>query len=101
MIPIFLEEETTDLRQSITQRLIQMVGPDEVEQDLVMRLLHSKRLLMITDALSERSLLTQRHIESIHGSMPANALIVTTRRQPNFGPVSVIQLWPEKIEMNS
>jgi hypothetical protein len=101
MIPIFLEEETTDLRQSITHRLIQMVGPDEVEQDLVMSLLRYKRLLVITDALSERSLLTQRQIESIHGSVPVNALIVTTRRQPNFGPVPVTQLWPEKIEVNS
>jgi hypothetical protein len=101
MIPIFLEEETTNLLQSITHRLIQMVGPDEVEQDLVMSLLRHKRLLVITDSLSERGLPTQRHIESIHGTVPVHALMVTTRRPPNFGPVPVTQLWPEKIDVNS
>lgn len=101
MIPIFLEEETTNLLQSITHRLIQMVGPDEVEQDLVMSLLRRKRILVITDSFSERGLLAQREIQSIHGSVPVHALIVTTRRRPDFGPIRVTQLWPEKIDVNS
>lgn len=101
MIPIFLEEDTTNLLQSITQRLTQMVGPDEVEQDLVTSLVRHKRLLVIADALSERNFPTQRQVESIHGSAPVNALIVTMRRQPNFGPVPVTQVWPERIEVNS
>jgi hypothetical protein len=101
MIPLFLEEETTNLLESITHRLIQMVGPDEVEQDLVISLLRHKRVLVIMDSLSERGLPTQRQIESIHGSVPVHALLVTTRRPPNFGPVPVTQFWPEKIDVNS
>jgi hypothetical protein len=101
MIPIFLEEETTNLLQSITRRLTQMVGPDEIEEDLVISLLRHKRVLVIIDSLSERGLPTQQQIERIHGSVPVHALMVTTRRPPNFGPEPVTQVRPEKIDVNS
>ena len=97
MIPVFLEEETEDLVAAITGQLKQMVGPEEVEADVVASLLRHKRLLVIVDALSERTPATQRHVESIHQSADINVLVVTTRRQPDFGPLPVTKLWPEKV----
>ncbi|MES1244738.1 MAG: hypothetical protein ABUT39_24235 [Acidobacteriota bacterium] len=97
MIPVLLEEETTDLVSSVTGQLRSMVGDEEVDPDLVLGLLRSKRLLVLVDALSECIPATQRHVESIHRTTPVNALLVTARRPPDFGPVPVVDLWPEKI----
>ncbi|GEM_PF-918630 len=101
MIPLFLEEETSNLLATITNHLKQMVGDDEIDQAIVESLLRHKRLLVITDALSERSVETQQHIESIHGKAPINAMIVTSRRVPNFGATQVSQLWPEKVQVST
>jgi hypothetical protein len=101
MIPIFIEEETDNLVDAITRRLKQMVGEAEVEPDIIASLLRHKRLLVIVDALSEHSEEMQQHIESIHGNAAINALIVTTRRAPNFGPIEMTQVWPEKVELNT
>jgi hypothetical protein len=78
-----------------------MIGEEEVEADLVLSLLRHRRLLVTVDALSERSEATQRHVEGIHGLAPVNALLVTTRREPNFGPTEAIALRPEQIDVNS
>ena len=101
IIPVLLEEETTNLLESVTRRLTQMVGHDEVDTDLIRSLLQHKRLMVIVDALSERGHPTQLHVQSIHGAVPVNALIVTTRREPNFGPVTLTRLWPEKVNVNN
>jgi photosystem II stability/assembly factor-like uncharacterized protein len=98
MIPVLLEQETGDLVAAVTGQLKGMVGLDEVEADLVNELLRAQRLLVIVDALSERSPETQRHVETIHQSgAPVNAMIVTTRRPPDFGPVAVTALLPEPL----
>ena len=97
IIPVLLEEETTDLVRSVTGQLRSMVGDEEADPDIVLSLLRSKRLLVLVDALSECSPATQSHVESIHRSTPVNALLVTARRPPDFGPVPVVDLWPEKI----
>jgi photosystem II stability/assembly factor-like uncharacterized protein len=97
MIPIFLEQETLDLVAAVTGQLTAMVGPHEVDPDLVRELLRNKRLLVIVDALSERSLDTQKHVQSIHQVAAINAIVVTTRQPPDFGVTPVTQLWPEPV----
>jgi photosystem II stability/assembly factor-like uncharacterized protein len=98
MIPVLLEQETGDLVAAVTGQLKGMVGPDEVEPDLVNELLRAKRLLVIVDSLSERRPETQRHVETIHQTgAPVNAMIVTTRRPPDFGSVAVTALRPEPL----
>ena len=101
MIPLLIEEETTDLIETVARGLRRVVGEEEVELDLVLSLLRHRRLLVIMDALSERSEATRQHVETVHGRAPVNALLVTTRREPDFGPVAVTQLWPERIDVNT
>jgi photosystem II stability/assembly factor-like uncharacterized protein len=101
MIPILIEEETGDLLAAVTGQLKLMVGAEEVEPDLVRELLRAKRLLVIVDALSERSRETQKHVQSIHQAAPINALVVTARRSPDFGPVAVTELVPEPLTTES
>ena len=63
-------------------------------------LLRRKRILVIVDALSERSAETQRHVQRLYGAdTPINAMIVTTRREPDFGPVERTSLYPQPIDL--
>jgi chaperonin GroEL len=101
MIPIFIEEETDDLFATVLSHLNQMVGADEVTPEIVMNLLKQKRLLIIVDSLSERTAKTQQHIETIHGKLPVNAIIITTRLAPALGPVQYIQVKPQNIGVNT
>ncbi len=65
-------------------------------------LLRSKRLLVIIDALSERDAATQEHVCQVYQSgLPLNALIVTTRRPPNFGAVDRTEIHTERITVKS
>jgi hypothetical protein len=98
MIPIFLEEETDDLIAAVTRQLRKMVGPEELDDSLVHSLLRNQRLLVIFDALSERTAETKKHVQSIHGTAIVSALVVTSRVAPEFGPTKVTELWPERID---
>ena len=53
---------------------------------------------MIVDALSERSLETQRHVSDFYGSgVPLNALVLTTRREPKFGQLDRPPVYTERL----
>lgn len=98
MIPIFVEEETDNLFELVVRKLRQIVGNAETDDDIVGSLLRHQRLLVVVDALSERTIETQRHVETVHGRWPMNALVLTTRHPPNLGPTPITHLWPERIE---
>jgi hypothetical protein len=98
MLPVFIAEDTQDLLQSIKRNLATMVGGEELEADIVNALLRTKRLLVIVDALSERTLETQRHVSEFYGSgVPLNALVLTTRREPQFGQLDRTPIYTERL----
>jgi hypothetical protein len=101
ILPVFLEEEVTDLVGSAAAQLRRMVGAEEAEDDVVAALLGEKRLLVMVDALSERSAPTQEHIRAAAGTAGVNALVVTSRRTPDFGPLQVALLRPEKVTVET
>jgi photosystem II stability/assembly factor-like uncharacterized protein len=101
MIPIFVAEDTENLLATVTSGLSRMMGAEEeLEADIVRALLRRKRVLVVVDALSERSVETQRHLHQLYGSdSPINALIITTRRDPDFGPIERTALYPQPIDL--
>lgn len=101
MLPILVEDDSHDLVAAVANHLRRMVGPDEVDDDIVPSLLRHKRLLIIVDALSERSQTMQEHVQSIAGLADVNSLVITSRREPDFGPVPVATLWPERIALST
>jgi chaperonin GroL len=101
MIPLFIEEETDDLFATVLGHLTQMIGADEVSEEIVKHLLKQRYLLIIVDALSERTTKTQRHIETIHGKLAINSMIITTRLKSDLGPVPYIQVQPQKLGVNT
>lgn len=97
MIPILLDEETSDLLTTVRGMLTEMVGLDEVDEELVQSLLTHRRLLVIVDGLSERTLDTQRHVCSIHRHASIGALVVTSRKRLDFGATEMTEVRPEKV----
>jgi hypothetical protein len=100
-IPVIIAEDTKDLLSTVIAELKKMVSADaELESDIAAALLKRKRILVIVDALSERSAETQSHVSGLFGSdTPINAMIVTTRREPKFGPVENTWLYPLPLDL--
>jgi hypothetical protein len=95
MVPVFVVTDTTDLLNTITRALREMLGDEELPDDLIHGLLVQQRLLVIVDALSERQPETQRHVEQMFASTSVyNAVVVTSRAEPRLGAVERTMLYP-------
>jgi len=100
MLPIFIDEDTSDLFAVIRRKLHSWLR-EEVDNAFIDALLKSKRLLIIVDRLSERHADTQQHILTIHSSHPMNALVVTTRRPISFETEGAVTLMPIPLDSNN
>ena len=49
MLPVFIVNETTDLLKSVAREAREMLGEDELPEDLIRGLLAQQRLLIIVD----------------------------------------------------
>ncbi len=98
-IPVALEGELDDLVESTSHILKEMLGVETIDLRLVEALLKRKRLLVIIDALSERSQDTQGYVTSLfEKGVPVNVLITTSRLMPDFGSTAVRYCWPEILD---
>ena len=79
VIPIFVDEETSDLIQTIRGKLFHWLADDCPDLAIIRALLRQKRLLVIIDRVSERSKATLDHVKSLHRSVHLNALLLTSR----------------------
>jgi photosystem II stability/assembly factor-like uncharacterized protein len=95
IIPVFIVQETTNLTVAVTRTLREMLGEEELPDDLVRGLLARKRVLVIVDALSEREMTTQQHVEQVFAeSAIFNAVAITSRAAPKLGAVERTILYP-------
>jgi len=103
VIPVLLEEETGDLLAYATETLVRMVGPIEGDRlpKLVECLLENRRLMVIVDGLSERAHSTRQAIRSVHGHLPVNLLVVTSRTSIDFGPIETAIARPQKLDTDT
>lgn len=98
-IPVIIDSETDNLIVAVMIELRRMLGDDEdITHEVVENLLKNKRILVIIDALSERSQRMQTYIASIHREFPAITLIVTSRREFEFQVARTLTIRPQKIE---
>ena len=88
MIPIFIAEETNDLLASIILTLRSMFRAEDVDEEIVRALLKAKHLLIIADAVSERSAATRKVLVNVFGSeLEINAYFLSSRTELDFGAV--------------
>jgi hypothetical protein len=95
MVPLFIVNNTTDLLDTVSSALREMLGEEELPDDLVHGLLVQQRLLLIFDGLSEREPGTQRHIEEMFAKAAIyNAVVITSRIEPRLDAVERTMLYP-------
>jgi hypothetical protein len=98
MLPVFIVEDTLNLVASVAKNLRRMLSDEELPEDLLRWLLRKQRLLVVVDALSERGTATQRHVETLYSKdSPVNALVITSRREPDLSAVRHTSLYPERL----
>jgi photosystem II stability/assembly factor-like uncharacterized protein len=95
MLPVFIVRDTSNLTDAVTRSLREMLGEEELPDDLVCRLLLAQRLLIIVDGLSEREPATQELVARLFGeSSIFNTLVITSRSEPRFGATERTTLFP-------
>jgi len=96
-LPILIEEDTKDMVILLTQK-INAWTHQELQKPFLLAMLNKKRLLLLIDALSERTKDAQTYITSIHGILPANAMLITSRNSIalNTGDTKTLEPIPLK-----
>jgi hypothetical protein len=95
MVPVFIVNDTTDLIVTVTRTVREMLGDEELPDDLIHGLLAQQRLLVIVDALSEREPASQEHVEEMFASAAAyNAVVITSRTEPQLRAVERTRVYP-------
>ena len=95
MLPVFIAQNTSNLTDAVTRSLREMLGEEELPDDLMRGLLSTQRLLIIVDGLSEREPPTQELVARIFGeSSIFNTLVITSRSEPRLGATERTTLFP-------
>jgi hypothetical protein len=98
MLPVFVLQDTGNLVTAVEETLRGMLPGVDLPADLFGALLSQQRILVVVDAITERSEETQRHIESLYKTACSiHALLITARREPEMGAVERTKLFPEPL----
>ncbi|WP_313931118.1 HEAT repeat domain-containing protein [Nostoc sp. FACHB-133] len=107
MLPVLLEEEfrvtegKSPLLEAIRGQLQALIDePEPICQELLLRLLRKKRILVIVDRFSEMNATTREAIEPESPEFPVNALVITSRIEEKLGRVNKTIIKPLRIEAN-
>jgi photosystem II stability/assembly factor-like uncharacterized protein len=102
MIPLIVDEETTDSVGFARKKLAAWLsGEDQLPDIILSALLRRKRLLLIFDRLSERSLVMRQHVRALHGSFAVNAVVVTARYLTKFWVEGERRLFPQPLDSST
>ena len=105
-IPIIIEDDIPNsdnpqeaIMSTISGQLRQIVGsPNKIPYPLLIRLIESKRVLVIVDHFSEMTESTVTTLKNLFETSVINALIVTSRIDEKLGDSSVIKLNPHRLK---
>jgi photosystem II stability/assembly factor-like uncharacterized protein len=95
-IPVLIEEDINDLVAVLQSKFKAWLGED-LDAFFIETLLRKQRLLLIVDALSERSIEMQNYIQNIHGKYPVNAMVITTRFPLDIKISDEVYLYPQAL----
>lgn len=95
-LPIIIDQEINDIIKFIQNHLTLCLG-EVIDKKFILALLLKQRLLLIVDALSERSNEMQDYFKIIHASIPLNALIITSRKRQPLKVQNLIELYPQSL----
>lgn len=95
-LPVLVEEEVRDIVDVIKRKIKSWTDLD-IDKAFLESLLAKKRLLIIIDALSERSKEMQQYVKTIHGKAPVNALIITSRNKIDLEIIDEVYVYPQSL----
>jgi hypothetical protein len=103
MLPVLVEIELNDEKYSLLEVIRGQLNkttnqPEGIPPELLEKLLHRQRILVIVDHLSEMSEGTKKQITPDLADFPAKALIVTSRMEKPLETVSKTVLKPLQIK---
>ena len=102
LLPVLIEtelDEQKSLFEAIRGQLNALTNqPEPIAPELLEKLLHRQRILVIVDHLSEMSAATRKQITPELADFPAKALVVTSRLNESLGGVPKTILEPLRIE---
>jgi hypothetical protein len=79
-LPIWVDEDFTDLRAVVKRKLNGWYkAGEDIEELLINALLENGLLLVMVDRVSERLPSTREYLGKVHGTLRCNALVITTR----------------------
>jgi hypothetical protein len=98
IIPILIAREVSDVRKAVREELNKLCGMSaQIDDFMIEPLMRTKRVLLIVDALSERSQTTQITLREIHGSLVIGAMIITTRLRTEYIGISNYTVTPQSL----
>jgi len=109
MLPIILEEDLDCDEASSKKALLDAIlgqlkmlihEEDPIPDELLVRLLRRRRILVIVDHLSEMNQQTRKAINPDSPDFPINALIVTSRQKEILGQLNKLTIKPLRIMGN-
>ncbi|MGL5065382.1 MAG: HEAT repeat domain-containing protein [Microcoleus sp.] len=107
MLPVLLEEDVrlvegkSPLLEAIRGQLQYLIDEAEpIAEELLVRLLRSRRILVIIDRFSELNAATRDALQLTAPDFPINALVVTSRQEESLDKVSKTAIAPLRIEGN-
>lgn len=107
MLPLLLEEDfrpaegKSPLLEAIRGQLQALIDePEPICEELLIRLLRNRRILVIVDRFSEMNATTRESIQPQSPDFPVNALVITSRLEETLGRVNKTTIKPLRIESN-
>jgi HEAT repeat protein len=107
MLPVLLEEEFRQvdgklaLIEAIRGQLQALIDePEAICEELLLKLLRKRRILVIVDRLSELNPTTREALQPDSPEFPVNALVITSRLEEKLGRVNKTMIKPLRIEAN-
>jgi HEAT repeat protein len=107
MLPVLLEEEfrtvegKSPLIEAIRGQLQALIDePEPICQELLIRLLRKRRILVIVDRFSEMNAATREAVLPDSPEFSVNALVITSRLEEKLGRVNKTAIKPLRIEAN-
>jgi len=79
--PFIIDYGTHDIVKSVKDKMNAWLPDENIDDDFIMALLKNQNIILLIDALSELDVTTQNYIDTIHSNVPANLLIITSRKR--------------------
>ncbi|BAZ42857.1 HEAT repeat-containing PBS lyase [Calothrix sp. NIES-4101] len=107
MLPVILEEEFRPVEgklaliEAIRGQLQALIDePEPICEQLLLKLLRKRRILVIVDRFSELNTTTREALQPDSPDFPVNALVITSRLEEKLGRVNKTIIKPLRIEAN-